>query len=111
MTERRTTHEEVAALLGGDMEKAKQVITLISIRIAAEAERIADGNAPALREFGGEWCIREARFRELAALFMRQWSHTLDLDLTLMEIKERRAKADVLYKRVDKLLKEALLDE
>jgi hypothetical protein len=99
----RTIHERVAALLDGDMDKAKLVLALIGQHVLEEAHRIEFENAPSLRKFG-EWAENEARCRELAAMWIGQWAYVFNSDSVITEIHERQKEHEALMKRVNALL-------
>ena len=98
-----TIHENVAVLLDGDMDKAKEILALISQHVLDESHRIEHENAPSLRKYG-EWAENEARCRELAAMWVGQWAYVLRSDKVITEIHERHKEHEALMERVNALL-------
>lgn len=96
---------DVAALLDGDADKARSVLRLLARRLQAGSDRIQKGTAPSLHKFG---LHRESRARELAALYVREWSALMLKELDLSEMMEQ-SKARM--ERVEKLLAEMEQDD
>jgi len=94
-------HKEVADLIaemqGGTPDYdgvclpwAAKILEAVAKHLREAAHRIETENAPALRElgerYGDDWTKNEARCRELAALFVRDFSFFLELHLRFSKL-------------------------